>query len=188
MTILNPKEVSALLKDLEPDSPKSGAGKSDFGTADFQKNQKPQKAALLKTNRTDIPAKIFIPPQFKPKNTSPQIKIFENLYPALETVLAKLISFLQITIAEFSKKKTIIVYQSVIRTRFKDFSFPENAVINTYLLEPTGSFVFFSLETLLLESLFQAKVIQAKKQNPSELSSKKIKELHKILHKDFLLK
>ena len=64
MTILNPKEVSALLKDLEPDSPQSGAGKSDFGTADFQKNQKPQKAALLKTKQANIPTKLFIPPQF----------------------------------------------------------------------------------------------------------------------------
>ena len=61
MTILNPKEVSALLKDLEPDSPKSGAGKSDFGTADFQKNQKPQKAALLKTKQAAFLQNIFYP-------------------------------------------------------------------------------------------------------------------------------
>ena len=32
-------------------------------------------------------------------------KFFENLYPALEAVLAKFISFLQITTADFSQKK-----------------------------------------------------------------------------------
>ena len=188
MTILNPKEVSALLKDLEPDSPQSGAGKSDFGTADFQKNQKPQKAALLKTKQADIPTKLFIPPQFKPKNTPQQTKIFENLYPALETVLSKWISFLKITIAEFSKKETVIDYQSVIRTRFKDFVLPKDAIVNAYQLEPMNNFVFFSVETLFLESLFQAKVIHTKKQNSSELSPKKIKKLYKTLHKDFFLK
>ncbi len=204
MTILNPKEVSALLKDIEPDYPKSSTGKEDFGTTDFHKprktqnfskaqtareySEKPQKASLLKTNKTGNPSKPFVPPQFKPKNDFQQTKIFENIYPALEAVLAKLISFLQITISEFSKKETKIVYQSVIRTRFKDFALPEDAIINAYQLEPINNFVFFSVETLFLETLFQAKVMLAKTQNSSELSSKKIKELHKTFHKDFFLK
>ena len=213
MTILNPKEVSALLKNIDFDSQKPAYQKSDsnqptssayFHKAKEKKNspkaytEKHQKAVLLKTDKTASPAKPFIPPQFKPKNTSQQTKIFENLYPALEAVLAKFIVFLQKTIAEFSEKETTIFYKSVIRTRFKDFALPENAIVNAYQLEPMNNFVFFSVETLFLENLFQTKmghteVEKAETESPemqdfTPLSPKKIKKLHKTLHKSFFLK
>ena len=207
MTILTPKEVSALLKDInfdsqqadsqqadsqQADSSKSNASLSDFHKARAEKknfnvySQTPQKAVLQKTNKAASPANPFIPPQFKPKNTPQQTKIFENLYPALEAVLAKFISFLQITTADFSQKKTTIFYKSVIRTRFKDFTLPKDAIINAYQLEPMNNFVFFSVETLFLENLFQEQINQT--QISPQLESKKIKELHKTLHKSFFVK
>ena len=96
------------------------------------------------------------------------------------------IDFLKITTADFSQKKTTIFYKSVIRTRFKDFTLPKDAIINAYQLEPMNNFVFFSVETLFLENLFQAQINQTQTSTP--LESKKIKELHKTLHKSFFLK
>ena len=98
-------------------------------------------------------------------------------------------------VAEFEKETTIF-YKSVIRTRFKDFALPENAIVNAYQLEPMNNFVFFSVETLFLENLFQTKMghteVEKAEESPEMQDftplSKKIKKLHKTLHKSFFLK
>ena len=105
MTILTPKEVSALLKDINFDSQQANSQQAKTSLSDFQQaraernflnvySQEPQKAILQKTDKTASPTKPFIPPQFKPKTTPQQTKIFEIIVNILLGVVGKVLAVL----------------------------------------------------------------------------------------------